>query len=129
MDNNWNLNKREMIFCKAYANTGNRQQSIELAGYSPKSARTTACRLLKKQSIKDYMDYLTQKKVITSDYTEQDIVYELLDISQLAKNSEEYHAAIRANELLGKHKGMFKEQVQHSGNIGVYFNGENELKD
>jgi len=129
MDNNWDLSKREMLFCKYYVAKGNRQEAIEQAGYSPRSGRTTACRLLKKQNIKDYIDYLTTKKVSPVEYSQDDIVHELLDISHLAKDSEEYHAAIRANELLGKHKGMFKEKVEHSGSVGIIFQGEADLKD
>ena len=125
-----NLSPREIAFCRNIASGYNKSTSALEAGYSPNGAPAQATRLLKKEKIKAYITYLeTRKQVTTIDYSEADIVKNLLDIGIDAYSDKEYHAAIRANELLGKHKGMFKDRVEHSGNVGIIFQGEHDLKD
>ena len=128
-NNSHELNKRELVFCKYIDKGYNNQESAIEAGYSNKGASVTANRLLKRDRIRNYLNYLSNKALITSDYSREDITSELLDIRGLAKDDKEYHAAIRANELLGKNIGMFKDSVQVSGAVGVVFIGEAELKD
>ena len=48
------LTPRERKFCEAYLRTGRKEQSAIEAGYSEKSARTQACRLLKKDEVIAY---------------------------------------------------------------------------
>jgi len=99
------------------------------AGYSPNGYSVQASRLLQKPRIQQYMAYLTNKKELTADYTRQDIASNLADIATLSLVDKEYHASIRANELLGKDIGMFKQELHVEGAIGVIFIGENDLKD
>ena len=49
------LNPRERRFCESYLKTGKKEQSAIEAGYSEKSARTQATRLLKKDEILAYI--------------------------------------------------------------------------
>ena len=49
------LNPRERRFCEAYLKSGKKEQSAIEAGYSEKSARTQATRLLKKDEILAYI--------------------------------------------------------------------------
>ncbi len=123
------LTNRQRVFCKLYSKGMARKDAMIQAGYSPNGAAVQASRLLSKPMIKEYLTSLDNKIILTSEYTRQDIVAELLDISTLAKGSEEYHAAIRANELLGKDIGMFKQELQVSGAVGVVFIGEDKLED
>jgi len=127
------MNTREKIFCKLYTskypNELTQADCAIQAGYSPNGAAVTGSRLLNRPKIIEYIDFLQNKMVLSSDYTRQDISSELLDIAGLAKTDKEYHAAIRANELLGKDLGMFKQELQVSGAVGVVFIGEEALKD
>lgn len=127
------MNTREKIFTKLYTtkypNEYTQADCAIQAGYSPNGAAVTASRLLKRPKIIEYINYLQEKRVISADYTRNDIASNLVDIATLSLQDKEYHASIRANELLGKDIGMFKQELQVSGALGVVFIGEGDLKD
>jgi len=124
-----NFTPRELAFCRYKSQGENNTNAALQAGYSPSGAAVQANRLLKKDKIIKYIEYLETRKQAILDYSEADIVHNLLDIASDSYHDKEYHAAIRANELLGKNKGMFKEKVEHSGSVGIIFQGEADLKD
>ncbi len=123
------LTNRQKAFCKLYNKGMPRKDAMIQAGYSPNGASVQASRLLQKPMIKEYLTSLDNKIILSADYTRQDIAGKLLNIADLAENDREYHAAIRANELLGKDIGMFRDTLQVSGAVGVVFVGENDLED
>ena len=56
------LNEREKIFCREYVKTGNGQQSALKAGYTERSAKSTASRLLTRRNVKEEISRLSQKR-------------------------------------------------------------------
>ena len=123
------ITNRNKVFCKLIQSGATRKDAMTQAGYSPLGADAGASRMLKSKKIKDYLQYLDSKSIILSDYSREDIRSNLVELAGLSKDDKEYHASIRCNELLGKDVGMFKQELQVSGAVGVVFIGEQELKD
>ena len=123
------ITQRQKVFCRCIAKGLNQTQAAIEAGYSPSSANVTGSKLMKRDIIRNYVDYCTEKITLKSDYSNDYILKELLDIATLSKDSEKYRETLRALELLGKNNGMFKDKLEVSGSVGVIFSGETDLKD
>jgi phage terminase small subunit len=88
------------------------------AGYAPGGANPTAARILVRPAAQVY---LAERRRELRDRTLVDaasVIQSLLDIRHAAMSRGELHAAIRANELLGKHLGLFSDRVELSGPSG-----------
>jgi phage terminase small subunit len=85
------------------------------AGYSPKSAKRIAVKLLKNKSIAAEVARIrkesSERTAITMDW----ITEQLVDNSRAARADADYSASNKALELLGKQLGMFRENVNLSG--------------
>lgn len=98
---------KEQLFCDYFLGecNGNATQAAINAGYSPKCARQTAYKLLKKPQIKEYLDQrndeIASDKIATITEIHEFWTHIMRDEDEVTKNR------IRASELLGKAKGMF----------------------
>lgn len=122
------MNARQKKFCDEYLIDCNATQAAIRAGYSQKTAKVTAAKMLTNANLKTYIDeqlerihnektadaqevleYLTA--VMRGKYTEQtlqligDGVQKIADIDVSAKER------IKAAELIGKRYGIFKDNV------------------
>ena len=122
------MNARQKKFCDEYLIDCNATQAAIRAGYSPKTAKVTAAKLLTNANLKTYieqqlerihnensadaqevLEYLTA--VMRGEHTEQTLqligegVQKIADIDVSAKER------IKAAELIGKRYGMFKDNV------------------
>lgn len=68
------------IFCQEYVVDFNGTQAAIKAGYTPKSARVQANRLLTNDNIQRRIKELTQKKVERIEYTQDDVMRDLLEV-------------------------------------------------
>lgn len=75
------LSEQEKLFCEIYINNFNATQAALKAEYAPKSAHVTACRLLKKDKIKDYLKELREYKRATLLVEQDDIVERYMKIA------------------------------------------------
>ena len=100
--------------------TGHATNSAITAGYSADSARTTGCRLLKREYIKEELNRRRQTLIEKLDLSPEKVLARLqIEADGLGPDTSA-GARIKATELLGKHLGMFteKHQVEHSGDVG-----------
>ena len=135
------LSAKQERFAREYLLDLNATQAAIRAGYSPKTAYSMGQRLLKnvevQKAVQRAMDERSKRTEVDADY----VLTNLLEIVERCMQrapvmhkgkqvvDEEGNdvwcfdgkVAVRALELLGKHKGMFtdKLQTEHSGGISI----------
>lgn len=140
------LNRREKLFCKAYAKTENGEQSAKAAGYTPNSARQAAYRMLQKDYIKDYICNIKrpieQKIQQEFAYSAIECYKNLCKAQELALKKQKYYAYtgetknepdltnfLKAEELKAKLAGLFNEDNKPQQPIAITIKTSQELKD
>lgn len=131
------LSKRQELFCAEYVIDHNGRRAAEAAGWSEKSAASTASRLLKLDEIRERIGELEKNAaeacgltaigVISSIMETRDRCLQATPVMKYNKITREYEetgeyvfdstGANRANELLGKHLGMFEEKTTLGGGL------------
>jgi phage terminase small subunit len=119
------ITKLQQRFIDEYLSDPKRVASYaaERAGYSPKSAKFAGCRVLRKPEIQraiDEREAAIRRKLDAA--AEKAYVDEAMVVSGILKSIEDARAAgvgawqmqaiQRGYELLGRHLGMFKDQVE-----------------
>ena len=127
------LKPKQKRFVEEFLVDRNATQAAIRAGYSPKTARFIAAENLTKPHIAAEIEarerILSQKTAISAEYvlTCLQSVAERCMQAEEVKDREgngtgEYRfdsgGANKALELIGKHLGMFKDKVEHSGEAG-----------
>lgn len=133
------LSAKQEQFCREYLVDLNATQAAIRAGYSPKTAYSMGQRLLKnvevQKAVQSAMDERSKRTEVNADY----VLTNLLEIVERCMQrapvlhkgeqvvDEEGNSvwcfdgknAIRALELLGKHKGMWTDKVEMSGELDI----------
>ena len=133
------LSKKETKFCDEYVIDHNGKRAAIEAGWKETTAASTACRLLKKDEIREKIDELEKNAAEACGLTVIGVLTSLMETRNRCKQAEpvkvydralreyvetgEYvfdsQGANRADELLGKHLGMFEERVGLDAKIGM----------
>lgn len=118
------LNDRQRRFAEAYAaNGGNGKQAAIEAGYSPKTARQQAARLLTNADILKYVRRLQDEAAsirIKSMTAIKAFWSEVID-----DTSERMQNRLKASELLAKSNGAFIHTMDDDGYITAYASSSN----
>jgi phage terminase small subunit len=142
------LTDKQEAFIREYMVDLNATQAAIRAGYSEKTATEQGSRLLTNVKVLARIEELKNKRAEKLEVDAEWVLKRLMQISDrcmtaepvLAFNYEtkeleetgEYKfdstGANKSTELIGKHLGMFKDKVEHSGNL-VIFKGEDDLED
>ena len=117
------LNDRQDLFCSHYVSDCdlNAAKAARLAGYSEKSARSTANHLMSnpdiKRRISDLMANRSKRLLIDSDY----VLTSIRDTVERCKGNDnnEFDPAncLRGSELSGRHLAMWTDKVIHSNDL------------
>lgn len=108
------LPDKQKIFIAEYMTHFNATKAAISAGYSEKSAYSTAHDILKKPEVKAIINQLIEDKLQTSKLNQYEIIAELRKLA--FRSSDNTYSdltpqdSIRALALLGKHYGMFWEK-------------------
>lgn len=106
---------KQELFIKEYLVDLNATQAAIRCGYSEKTAYSQGQRLLKDveigKAVQKAMDERAEKVGISA----AKVLENIERIATLAEAKEEYGAALKGQELLGKHLKMFTDKVEHSG--------------
>ncbi|SSQ30112.1 Terminase small subunit [Acinetobacter baumannii] len=88
------------------------------AGYKHRQNAWDVYKIPKVQERIKYLKSMLMEELGVDQYF---VVKNLRDIAQMAMKEGEYSAANKANELLGKHTGLFTEKVEHkhSGSVDM----------
>lgn len=144
------MTKKQKRFADEYLIDCNATQAAIRAGYSEKTARVTAAKMLTNANIRNYIDEQLAKmhdeniadaeevmKYLTSvlrGQSESEIVVVegtgdgCSDARRMTKAPDEKER-LKAAELLGKRYGMFTDKVNLEGAVPVIISGEDQLED
>lgn len=89
------------------------------AGYKHRQNAWDVYKIPKVQERIKYLKSMLMEELGVDQYF---VVKNLRDIAQMAMKEGEYSAANKANELLGKHTGLFTEKVEHKHTGSVDMN-------
>ena len=142
------LSKKEEKFVIEYVRTGNATQSAINAGYSERSARQTACRMLTKDYILEAIDELVKQMNSEKIADAEEVMMLLTEIARgetseenafidkngdpvIVKTKVKEKERIKALELLGKRYKLYVDKVEANvdGEFKVVFEGEDDIED
>ena len=113
-----NLTPKQQRFVEEYLIDLNATQSAIRAGYSEKTAAVIGAENLIKpniaKAITEAQEKLSNKAQITVEMVVQGLLNEAKDLSEGSTQS----ARVSAWAHLGKHLGMFKDKIEHTGANG-----------
>ena len=109
------LNARQERFCEEYLIDLCAKDAAMRAGYSPTTAGLTGHRLINHDNCKARIDELKAERRQETKVTANQIVQNLRRLAQKCEDVGKTGDAIRANELLGKHIGMFNQDAGKEG--------------
>ena len=113
-----NLTPKQQRFVEEYLIDLNATQAAIRAGYSEKTAYSVGHENLKKpeiqKAIQEAQENLSNKTQLTVDMVVQGLLKEAQDYAEGSTQS----ARVSAWAHLGKHLGMFKDKVEHTGEGG-----------
>lgn len=114
------LTDKQQKFADEYLVDLNATAAYLRAGYkcSEAAARSSASALLTNPNIQEYIEGKQQKYVEKTEMTVEWVLRQYRDIILGTKETEP-NTARGALDSVAKHLGMFKERIEHSGNIGV----------
>lgn len=114
-------NPRHEKFCQFYSQGMSQEDAYEKAGYkrNRKSANNLWTKMDIKQRVSEIKEELQEEIKVEFKMSKEEVLNELLTNANLARQAEQYSAANKAMELIGKEIGLFveKKKVQHSGEI------------
>lgn len=142
------LSKKEEKFVIEYVRTGNATQSAIKAGYSERSARQTACRMLTKDYILEAIDELVKQMNSEKIADAEEVMMLLTEIARgetveqnafidkngnpvIVETKVKEKERVKALELLGKRYKLYVDKVEANvdGEVKVVFEGEDDIED
>ncbi len=112
------MNARQAKFVQEYLIDLNATQAAIRAGYSAKTAEQGAAQLLRNIKIKEAIDAALSLRAKDLGITAERVLGRLMRLSERGEELEQISAAIKAEELLGKHVGMWPAKLEHTGPNG-----------
>ena len=113
-----NLTPKQQRFVEEYLIDLNATQAAIRAGYSEKTAQEIGSENLSKpmvaKAIAEAQEKLSNKTQVTVEMVVQGLLNEAKDLSEGSTQS----ARVSAWAHLGKHLGMFKDKIEHTGKDG-----------
>lgn len=133
-------------FADEYIKSGNVYQSAINAGYSENYAKTNACKLLEKDSIKAYIDDRMKKleeeaiadqseilRYLTRIIRDEEREEVLVNVGNFEQERQEIKISakdkIKAAELLGKRYGSWTDKVDMTLEVPTIISGDDKLED
>lgn len=109
------LTRKQAIFIREYLVDFNGSRAAIAAGYSEKTATVIANENLSKPYIADAIREALQGRQQALQWRSEDILRDLQQIAQ--DRSQRTRDRLKAYELAGKHLGMYREIVEHTGSV------------
>jgi phage terminase small subunit len=129
---------RQAVFIQEYLRDLNATQAAIRAGYSQKTARQQGDRLLSNVDVAAAVDNAMRERGSRTELQADDVVKHLKAVvghcTALYETKQGYArmgnapAAIRALELLGRHLGMFRDKIEHSGKVDLRSLSDDEIQ-
>jgi phage terminase small subunit len=115
-------NKRHEAFCQQYIKELNQTKSyLEVYKDSkPEAAKSNAARLVTNDNIKERIAELMEKRDAKVGREAEEILDDIRRIKEKAERAGRYGDALKALELEGKHKAMWKDKVQLDATVSPH---------
>jgi phage terminase small subunit len=113
------MNTRQTKFIQQYLLTGNATQAAISAGYARSGAAVHGVRLLKNDKIRTAIASAQQKTAEKFERTHVEVLKNIDAIGQDARKAGVYAPALKAEQLIGMHLGMWPTRVEHTGKDGA----------
>ena len=110
-----NLTPKQQRFVEEYLIDLNATQAAIRAGYSEKTAQEQSSRLLSNVMVQEAVQKAKNKLSERTELTVDMVVNGLLKEAQDYAEGSTQSARVSAWAHLGKHLGMFKDKIEHSG--------------
>ncbi len=110
-----NFTPKQARFVEEYLVDLNATQAAVRAGYSPKTAKQQAQRLLTKVDIHRAIQEGQEARSERTGVTQDQVITGLLHEARLTSEGSSHSARVAAWAHLGKHLGMFTERHLHGG--------------
>jgi len=115
------------VFCQGIAvGMGHSEAAVE-AGFTKKSARTQAARLLHQEAIRDRISVLTAKKQVATAYTLADAVREAEEARQFAITMRSAGALATATKLKAELSGLLVQRTENQTTVKTAQDGARDL--
>ncbi len=111
------LTPKQERFVAEYLIDLNATQAAIRAGYSVKTAKEIGAENLTKPAVKAAIDARIDQRAAEAKITQDDVLRGLHKEATLTGEDSSHSARVSAWGLIGKHLGMFKEKVEHSGSV------------
>jgi len=112
------LSEKQRRFCEEFLVDLNATQAVVRAGYNTKYPNRIAFQLMENPAIRIAIDALRMERDKNTDVTKDFVLQKMVKLLRAAEEAGNLNAALRAVELLAKHKGMFVERTEISGPDG-----------
>lgn len=112
------MNVRQTKFVQQYLLTGNATQAAILAGYSKRTATMQGSRLLTNDEVAAAIVEAQHKTAEKFERTHVDVLKNIDGIGKEARAAGVYAPALKAEQLIGLHIGMWPTRVEHTGKDG-----------
>ena len=104
------LSKRQEEFCQQFLVDLNATKSAVRSGYTETTAKANCGRMLADPKVKARIDELKAERIKRVQIEADDVIERLVRIANKSEEEGDWHATIRATELLGKHLAMFTDK-------------------
>jgi len=101
------LTAKRQRFCDEYLVDLNATQAAIRAGYSPKTAQEQSARLLSNVIVAAYIVSRQAELREKTGITQEEVVSTFRELRDEARDAGDFGNALRANENLGKHLGIY----------------------
>ena len=112
------LTGKQSRFVAEYLLDLNASAAARRAGYSENTAHVIGAENLQKPEIAAAIAAAQQERASRTEITADLVLADILRIGRSAEDVGQFAPALRAQELLGKHLGMFADRVQVTGKDG-----------
>jgi phage terminase small subunit len=112
------MTPKQQLFVREYLVDLNATQAAIRAGYSAKTARSIGSELLTNPDIAAAVQAAADKRSAKAEITAQAVLQNIQRIATRAEADDDWQAALKGNELLGKHLKLFTDKVEHTGANG-----------
>jgi phage terminase small subunit len=113
------LTPKQERFVAEYLIDLNGTKAAIRAGYSSRTANEQAARLLAKDSISEVLGMARNAISERTELTQDEVIAGLRFEATNTGDGSSHSARVAAWTQLGKHLGMFRDKVEHSGNLSI----------
>ena len=113
------ITPKQRRFVEEYLIDLNATQAAIRAGYSENTAEVQGCRLLSNAKVREAVDVALKSRSERTELTQDWVLSELQNVHSAAISDGNLAAANKSLELLGRHLGLFTDNLKLSGGLQI----------